>query len=147
MVADEERPESASRSENRPQHPRSSEAAQQSTRKTSSLNKKEAAPPTPKYAFESGVIRLTEKDFSRWQTSFSHLDVPAELEALAGWAEQQISWFNAVAGALAKRNRAAKEMKERQLNPPKFDPWGRPLRPDQPGQATYPTMSGMDGII
>lgn len=58
-----------------------------------------------KYAFESGVIRLNEKDLVRWKASFSHLDVPAELIGLTQWAGEQPKWFHAVAGALAKRNR------------------------------------------
>lgn len=81
-----------------------------------------------KYAFESGVIRLIEKDFSQWKSSFSYLDLPAELLGLSKWAgEQGSNWYHAVSGALAKRNR---EAKERQTEKPKFR-----------------TMSGMDGII
>ncbi|MGB6795120.1 MAG: hypothetical protein WBE48_00710 [Xanthobacteraceae bacterium] len=68
-----------------------------------------------KYAFEAGVIRLTEKDFGQWQTAFSNLDLRAELIALRPWAEEQGKgrWFNAVANALAKRNREAKIAIER----------------------------------
>lgn len=63
--------------------------------------------PTSKepYAFESGVIRLRKRDFDQWKQAFSHLDVPAELIALAAWAQTQPKWFHAVSGALAKRNR------------------------------------------
>lgn len=63
--------------------------------------------PTPpkKYAFEYGVIRLTQKDFDQWKRAFSHLDVPAELVALSEWASHQPQWFHAVSSALAKRNR------------------------------------------
>lgn len=66
----------------------------------------------PKYAFESGVIRLNPKDFDLWKTSFTHIDVGAELLAMTDWAGQQRSWFNAVKGALAKKNREAKERKD-----------------------------------
>jgi hypothetical protein len=68
-----------------------------------------------KYAFESGIIRLTEKDFKQWQAAFSNLDVGGELTALRPWAEKQgkSRWYNAVANALAKRNREAKVAIER----------------------------------
>lgn len=86
-----------------------------------SQNQKEDNPAVagslPKYAFESGVVRLTRKDLDRWKASFSHLDVPAELESLAGWAQTQRQWFNAVAGALAKRNREIGARLERERNP------------------------------
>jgi hypothetical protein len=57
------------------------------------------------YAFESGVIKLNERDLTRWKAAFSHLDVPAELVGLTKWAGDQRDWFFAVSGALAKRNR------------------------------------------
>jgi uncharacterized protein YdaU (DUF1376 family) len=59
----------------------------------------------PKYAFEARTIRLTPVDFHRWQMSFPHLPLRAELEGLDEWAGQQAKWFPAVAGALAKRER------------------------------------------
>lgn len=61
-----------------------------------------------KYAFESGTIRLTQKDFDQWKQSFTNLDLGAELLALTDWASQQSKWFHAVSGALAKRNREVK---------------------------------------
>lgn len=65
------------------------------------------------YAFESGVIRLAEKDFNLWKSSYSYLDLRAELLSLSKWAsEQGKNWFFAVQGALAKRNREAKLAKE-----------------------------------
>lgn len=66
---------------------------------------KEAA---DKYEFESGVIQLNKNDFEKWSDAFSHLDLKAELIALAPWAEKQRNWFDAVSGALAKRNREIK---------------------------------------
>jgi hypothetical protein len=51
------------------------------------------------------VIRLKPKDFARWQSSFAHLDLRAELIGLTQWAGEQRDWFFAVSGALAKRNR------------------------------------------
>ena len=69
--------------------------------------KKEDAPDgaSSKYFFESGVIRLSEKDFRKWKEAFSNLDLRAELIGLTQWAEHQNDWFFAVSGALAKRNR------------------------------------------
>lgn len=64
-----------------------------------------------KYEFESGIIRLTAKDFDKWQKAFSHLDLAAELTGLTKWAGDQgpENWFFAVSGALAKRNRELKK--------------------------------------
>lgn len=61
-----------------------------------------------KYEFEHGVIRLSAKDFSKWEKAFSHLDLRAELIAIAPWAAEQASWFHAVPAALAKKNRELK---------------------------------------
>lgn len=69
-----------------------------------------------KYAFESGVIRLTAKDFSQWKEAFSYLDLPAELTALAPWAGEQQRWFHAVSGALGKRNREEKARRDKPAN-------------------------------
>lgn len=75
---------------------------------------------TSKYAFESGIIRLVEKDFNQWKQSFSYLDVPAELLSMTAWAGDQgpSRWFNAVANLLAKRNREAKISAEKQQQQP-----------------------------
>ncbi len=82
------------------------------------------------YAFEAGVIRLNEKDFTSWKASFSYLDVPAELIGASKWAgEQGQNWFHAIKGLLAKRNREAKAAKER--------------RPD--GEFKY--ASGIPGVV
>jgi hypothetical protein len=62
-----------------------------------------------KYAFESGVIKLNQKDFDNWKVSFSYLDLRAELIAMTPWANGiPEKWFHAVPNALAKRNREAK---------------------------------------
>lgn len=58
-----------------------------------------------KYVFESGVIRLSDKDFTQWKAAFSNLELAAELISLTEWAGKQPNWFPAVSGALAKRNR------------------------------------------
>jgi hypothetical protein len=64
------------------------------------------------YAFESGVIRLSEVDLAKWKRAFGHLDLEAELLSLTEWAAAQPKWFFAVSGALAKRNRELKAKKE-----------------------------------
>jgi len=62
-----------------------------------------------KYYFESGVIRLNEKDFEKWEKSFPSLDLRAELIGLTQWAnEHGDKWFFPVSGALSKRNREQK---------------------------------------
>lgn len=71
-----------------------------------------------KYAFESGVIRLTQKDFDKWKANFTHIDVGAELIAMTDWAGQQPRWFPAVSGLLGKRNREAKIAAEKQAQQP-----------------------------
>jgi hypothetical protein len=70
------------------------------------------------YAFEDGIIRLTEKDFSKWEQAYPQLDLRAELLSLSKWAVEQgpQDWFHAVKGALAKRNRESKERRERPAN-------------------------------
>lgn len=76
----------------------------------------EETPPSPapnRYAFESGVIRLTDEDFNKWKLAYTHLDLAAELLALTEWASTQPKWYFAVSGALAKRNREAKAAAQR----------------------------------
>lgn len=68
----------------------------------------DGAPADLKYAFEQGVIRLSAKDFSKWQKAYVNIDLAAELIAMAPWAAEQRDWFFAVSGALAKKNREAK---------------------------------------
>jgi uncharacterized protein YdaU (DUF1376 family) len=80
-----------------------------------SQSKKDSADAgSSRYAFESGVIKLNQRDFDRWKASFSHLDVPAELVAMAPWVEKQTgNWWNIVPNALAKRNREVMANKEK----------------------------------
>jgi hypothetical protein len=80
-----------------------------------------------RYAFESGVIRLTQKDFDRWKAAFNNLNLAAELESCATWAGQQTNWFQAVSALLGKRNREAKAKIDLELakgsTPKQHDPW------------------------
>lgn len=83
-----------------------------------------------KYAFEDGIIRLTQKDFDQWQKSYSYLDLAAELLSLSKWAQSEgKNWFHAIKGALAKRNRQVKESR------------------DKPKTDSFKWASGMEGII
>jgi hypothetical protein len=69
---------------------------------------KEGAAPK-EYAFEHGVIHLTQKHLDQWIAAYPYLHVPGELVAIEPWAAKQgKSWFCAVASALNKRNAAAK---------------------------------------
>lgn len=95
-----------------------------------------STPENGKYAFEAGFIRLTAKDFSKWEKAFSYLDLRAELIALTQWAAEQgpANWFFAVSGALAKRNRDQKFRTEQAKQ-------GGPARPLTPAGNPWP-----DGI-
>jgi uncharacterized protein YdaU (DUF1376 family) len=77
------------------------------------------------YAFESGVIKLTQKNLDLWKKAFSHLDVPAELLALTEWANglARGKWFGAVSAVLNKKNRAQhdKPKSEKPFNRPWTD--------------------------
>jgi hypothetical protein len=75
-----------------------------------------------KYAFEAGIIRLTEKDFEQWRAAFSYLDLAAELTSMRSWAEDlgKSRWFSAIPNALAKRNREAKVAFERSKSEASF---------------------------
>ena len=92
---------------------------------TFNQDKKEDTPPdggssATAYAFESGVIRLNQRDFDKWQEAFSSLSLKAELLALTEWAGQQPKWFFAVQGALAKRNREVEIAKAKAEKEPEF---------------------------
>lgn len=65
------------------------------------------------YFFETGCIRLNERDFRKWEQAFTHLELRAELISLAKWASEQKDWFFAVSGALAKRNREIAEARKK----------------------------------
>ena len=90
--------------------PTYAEGAQEEDKSKRRLREEEdganAPPSISSYAFESGVIRLKQKDFDNWKVAFSHLDLAAELVGLASWAADQGGrWFPAVSAALAKKNR------------------------------------------
>jgi hypothetical protein len=87
-----------------------------------------AADENGKYAFESGIIRLSPKDFAKWQKAYSHLDLAAELMGLTKWAGEQgpENWFFAVSGALAKRNRDVKIRTDATRNGQLLTPDGQP---------------------
>jgi uncharacterized protein YdaU (DUF1376 family) len=93
--------------------------APECTLHTTQSKKDSADAVSSKYAFESGIIRLSQKHFDLWKASYSHLDLAAELVAITPWAEQQgPNWFHAVPNALAKRNREALATKSREAPAP-----------------------------
>jgi hypothetical protein len=79
-------------------------------REESKIAASAATTPGKAYEFEDGIIRLTAKDFIKWEKAFSYLDLRAELTTLVKWAgdEGPDNWFFAVSGALGKRNREVK---------------------------------------
>ena len=81
------------------------------------------------YAFESGIVRLSEEDFKKWEIAFPRLDLRAELTGLSEWANQQGSrWFFAVSGALNKRNRDIKTSIEKRNVSPQEQGWKEAIR-------------------
>lgn len=90
-------------------------AEQMDTQSQSQSPKKQGSPDgaSGRYAFESGVIKLNQRDYERWKASFSHINLDAELVAIAPWAEQQgKNWFHAVPNALRNKNQQAKERQD-----------------------------------
>lgn len=72
---------------------------------------------TAKYAFEAGLIRLTQKDYDQWKKIYPRLNLDAELLQLSRYAEKQGSnWFFAVSGALTKRDRELGIQEREKLN-------------------------------
>lgn len=62
-----------------------------------------------KYFYESGTIKLTEKNYRQWEAAYTHIELRAELQSMAEWADQQgKNWFHAVNGLLGKKNRDAR---------------------------------------
>ncbi len=87
-------------------------------REPESESKDDAPSGAPKFAFESGRIRLNAQNLAQWKAAFLNLDLEAELLGLSDWAEKQGSnWFVAVSGALAKRNREIGLRQKRQGGP------------------------------
>mgnify|MGYP003526614305 FL=1 len=64
------------------------------------------------YAFCGSVIRLSDADFSRWQSAYPHLDLRAMLQMRDDWLGGQepsvrSKWFNSTSSWLAKRQQDA----------------------------------------
>jgi uncharacterized protein YdaU (DUF1376 family) len=126
-------------------------------------SKEDSTPPPLRYAFESGVIRLNARDFERWKSAYPDLSLEAELEGLAGWASEQKNWFNAVAGALTKKQRQSidrrnatfangheKPLTYQELFKIWVEPSGRQRvwpRDFAPGTPRPPPMPDSDGVI
>jgi uncharacterized protein YdaU (DUF1376 family) len=66
------------------------------------------APSSSKYAFEAKNIRLIPRHLEAWKRANPHIQVESALWSLDEWAGTKgKDWFNAVAGALAKREQEA----------------------------------------
>jgi hypothetical protein len=79
--------------------------------------KGEKASPSESYAFETGIIRLNERDWEQWKRSYPNLNLAGELTAMAGWAErlkaEGKNWFQVLPNQLVKKDREAREARER----------------------------------
>lgn len=73
--------------------------------------------PEKSYAFEDGVIRLTDADFAKWKQIYPSINLAMELASLSEWATslkaEGRDWFHAVKAALAKKERTASEANRR----------------------------------
>lgn len=75
-----------------------------------------AAADASDYAFDGRVIRLNQRDFDRWQSSYPDLALKAELQSLDDWISTepksaQAKWFHRVSGALKNRQTAIEREK------------------------------------
>lgn len=67
---------------------------------------------TSVYVFEGSVIRLTERDFGRWEKAYPSLDLMAVLQSRDDWLAGQDDatrkkWFNSTSNWLASKQQAA----------------------------------------
>ena len=72
----------------------------------------------PDYTFSGSVIRLKRADFDRWQSSYSRLDLMAELQSRDDWLATQPeperkNWFHSTSRWLSKLHSAADAPKPR----------------------------------
>lgn len=94
------------------------------------------APPPSKYEFEANHIRLTAKDFRKWQEAYPHLSLKARLMALDEWAGSKgKDWFHAVSARLGKEEQAALERQKARYEQPAA---AERSRDGRPGLAGYP---------
>lgn len=73
-----------------------------------------------KYAFEGGIIRLTENDFAQWTKNYPELDLRGELSARDAWLcapqssdRDRQNWFHSTLKYLANRNMEAKAKRKK----------------------------------
>lgn len=94
------------------------------------------APPPSRYEFETKHIRLTARDFRKWQEAYPHLSLKARLMALDGWAGSKgKDWFHAVSARLGKEEQAALERQKARYEQPAV---AERSRDGRPGLAGYP---------
>jgi uncharacterized protein YdaU (DUF1376 family) len=78
----------------------------------------EPAPrPAPKtYAFEEGIVRLTEADFEKWRARYPNINLESRLASMVEWAEvlqkEGKNWFRVFPARLAKLEEEARTKKE-----------------------------------
>lgn len=75
------------------------------------------------YAFSGKVIRLTERDFARWQRSYPDLDLRSCLQSRDDWLGTQPEperkrWFNSTSNWLAKKQQQIASERTRPLEMP-----------------------------
>lgn len=67
----------------------------------------------PEYAIENGIIRLTQKDLEKLQSSYPHVNVLGEIEAASSWLMDQHAggknWFVVAKAMLNKKNNACSD--------------------------------------
>jgi hypothetical protein len=103
-------------------HPRRRRDERENEKENEKEEDPASAGSTPlKYAFQAGVIQLSQKHFDQWKRAYSHLELEAELLSLAEWASKQGNkWFVALASLLAKKNDHARDRREAAKHPPKI---------------------------
>lgn len=74
------------------------------------------------YAFSGRVISLTESDLTRWQKSYSALDIKSLLQSRDDWLcdqpkAQQSKWFQSTSNWLANKNQVASALERRDGKP------------------------------
>lgn len=71
--------------------------------------------PKKKYAFEGGIIKLSQKHFDNWTKAYPNLFLPAELTARDAWFmsdratdDDRKNWYISTSKYLANQNQAAR---------------------------------------
>ncbi len=79
------------------------------------------------YTFAGKIIRLNQRDFDTWATSYPNIDLRAQLQALDDYYDNHLTggdrkkWFARCSQALAKKNERARAEQGQQREEPKFN--------------------------